>query len=203
MGLSALSVTAKVFVGIGFWGRSAFYYRLDHRGRVLDLHQDNGNLESITDLAGRIPEELRGERLDRHALDQVSTFEAGAAWPRTRSYRNRNCAYVKYDTETTPGNEIWWYVIGSQRLAGYDKQLRRPVGTFGPDGFASPGEEANDRFDGQPAHYSKGYSAWTNNYLAFPDAVYKADFRKRRIDRLFVPPAAETVQWASRWSDDK
>src|SRR5262249_27328023 len=99
--------------------------------------------------------------------------------------------------------EVWWYVPAQGWLLGYDKQSERLIGKFGPDGFVPPDDEPKERFNGELAHNSRLYFSQANDYLAFPNAVYKVDFRKRSIHKLFVPPAGETVLWASRWADDK
>jgi hypothetical protein len=203
MGMSALCFTGKIFVGIWCWPRTDYDYRLDRQGRVLLVHEENGKLQSITDLAGQMSEELKGERLDRHALEEITAPMARAGWPKTRSYRNRNRSLVKYETESMPGNEIWWYVPAQGQLFGYDKQSKRLIGKFGPGGFVPPDEQPTERFKGELAHNSRLYFSRASDYLAFPDAVYQVDFRKRLIRRLFVPSAGETVLWASRWVDDK
>jgi hypothetical protein len=203
MGMSALCFSGKIFIGIWLWGRAHYDYRLDRHGQVLLVHEEGGKLQSITNLSGQTPEELKDERLDHHALDEISAPMARAGWPKTRSYRNRNGSLVKYETESMPGSEVWWYVPAQGWLLGYDKQSQRLIGKFSPEGFIPPDEEPKERFNGELAHNSRLYFSRANDYLAFPNAVYGVDFRKRSIHKLFVPSAGETVLWASRWADDK
>src|SRR5262249_14499980 len=77
------------------------------------------------------------------------------------------------------------------------------IGSFGPDGFVAPGQEAKGRFQEKLIHVSRAYSSWANNYLVFPSAVYKIDFRKRIVQSIFVPASGETVLWASRWENEQ
>jgi hypothetical protein len=203
MGLSVLSFSGKVLLGIWTWSRSEHSYRLDHQGRVLLVHQENGKLQSITDLIGQMPPELQGERLDYYTLKDIVTPWARGSWTKTRSYRHTRASLVKYSNVTQPGNEEWWYVPAQGRLLGYDKHSKLLIGSFGPDGFAAPDEQPQGRFEGEVYHISRDYLSRANAYLAFPGGVHTVDFRKRILRTLFVPTAGETVLWASRWEDEK
>ena len=203
MGLSVLSFTGKVLLGIWSWSRSEHYYRLGHPGRVLLVHEENGQLQSITDLEGRVPPELQGERLDYYTLKDIVASWAPGEWTKTRSYRNTYGSLVKYANESKPGSEDWWYVPAEGRLLGYDKHTKRLIGSFGPDGFAAPDERPRGRFEGEIYHFSRDYLSRARDYLTFPGGVYTVDFRKRTLRTLFVPAAGETVFWASRWEDEK
>src|SRR5262249_13187407 len=132
-----------------------------------------------------------------------------------RSYRNSNRALVKYGNETKPGNEEWWYVPARGRLLGYDKQSKRMLGSYGPDGFLPPDEPSHPsppvgekgrsegaRFQGDLDSISRMYFSRAGPYLAFPGGVYTVNFRKRTVHILFTPAAGETVLWASRWVDE-
>jgi hypothetical protein len=203
LGISALSVSIMVLICAGLWTKQAYYYRLSPQGQVLLVHEEGGRLQSITDLDGRVPEPLRGERLDLHALEEISAPFALGRWPKTISYRNSSRCLLKHGNESKPGSEEWWYVPDRGRLFGYDKLTKQPIGSFGPDGFVPPGEQASERFQGEPAHVSRAYFSVAKDYLAFPDAVYRIDFRKRTLRTLFVPADGEKVLWASRWTNEK
>jgi hypothetical protein len=208
LGLSVLSIAGKFFAGVWVRPGSRYYDQLDRRGHVLRVRSEDGTLRSVTDLEGRVPEELRGKRLDRYELREIAvdgTDSPGAhgGFPRTRSYRNENRFALEYKNDTRPGGEGWYYVPARGRLLGYDKQSKRFVGSFGPDGFARPDEGPGGRFRGQPAHRTVFYLSGAGPYLAFPDAVYAVDFRAMALRALFVPAAGETVLWASEWEDAK
>jgi hypothetical protein len=201
MGLSALSFTGKVLIGAWCWTRTGSYFRLDRQGNVLLVQEDNGHL-SLTDLEGRVPAELEDILLDAHALAEIVSPRAQGPWPRTTSYRNSNRNLVKYGNDTQPSNEWWWYVPSRGRLFGYDKPSYRLIGSFGPDGFSGPAQQPSQGLDGELLHYSRLYSSWANDYLVFPNRVYKVDFRKRAVRSVFVPAPGETVRWASRWENE-
>src|SRR5262249_34569333 len=94
--------------------------------------------------------------------------------------------------------EDWYFVPDEGRLLGYDRQTKRLIGSFGPDGFAAAGGQGKERFQGKPYHASNFPKAFTPDYLAFPRAVYQVDFHKRTIRTLFLPAEGETVLWADR-----
>jgi hypothetical protein len=203
MGLSALGFLGKVFLGVWTWDRSEHYHRLDNRGRVVLVHEEYGKLRSISDLEGRVPPELLGERLDYYTLREAVAPWARRGWPNTQSYRNSDRFLVKYGDRSKPGNEEWWYVPSRGRLLGYDKHSKRAIGSFGPDGFAPPDGQPGGRFEGELAHVSREYLSRAYDYLAFPGGVYAVDFHKRTLQTLFVPAAGETVLWANRWENEK
>jgi hypothetical protein len=203
LGLSALGFTAKTLLGRHFEPGTRNTYLLDRRGRVLDVRDKDGEVRSVADLEGRLPPELAGVRLDYHALLEDAAPEARVDLTRRRSYRSCNRSVVRYANETKPGNEVWWYVPGRGLLLGYDAQSKRPVGSFGPDGFAPPGRQPAGRFGGEPYHVSWFPQALAQDYLAFPGGVYRVDFHRRTVQTLFTPAAGETVRWASRWEDRK
>jgi hypothetical protein len=202
MGLSALGFTSKVLIGNWVWPRTAFYYRLDRHARVLDVHETYGQV-NVTDLQGKLPSELKNTAPDYYAFREITAPRAQGGWPKTRSYRNSNRALVKYGNDTEPSNEWWWYVPPQGLLLGYDKLSNQPIGSFGPDGFAGPGQQPTKRFEEELIHSSRVYSSWANDYLVFPSQVYKVDFRKRIVQSVFVPAKGESVLWASRWEDEK
>jgi hypothetical protein len=176
--------------------RSDYQYRLDRRGRVLVVHTVDGVVEDVTDLEGAVPRELQGVRLEPHVLGEVEAPAARGEIIHTRSYRSRNRFFVQITNASRPGNEEWWFVPGRGRVLGYDKQSKRLIGTFGPDGFLPPDDPAGARFEGR-----LDTGLFTPDYLAFPGGVYAVDFRTRTVRTLFVPEPGESVLWASRWED--
>jgi hypothetical protein len=202
LGLSALSFVGKSFIAILLWNKAHFTDYIGKQGQVLFVHEENGKLQSITNSEGQAPQEIQGQPLDYYTLKEIMVPTAHAAVPRTRSYRNSNRALIKYENETKPGNEEWWYVPDRGRLLGYDKQTKRLLGSFGPDGFQPPDAAAGERFRGELAHISQIYMARIAPYLAFPGGVYTVNFRKRTVHALYIPSAGETVLWADRWRDE-
>jgi hypothetical protein len=199
-GLSACSFLGKSLLGLWFIGNTRSSYHLDRQGRVLVVEW--GEWLSVSDLEGQRPPELKGLRNDDYALKEITAASAeGGRFPNVRSYRNRSRFVVKYGNKSRPGNETWWYVPAQGRLLGYDRQSKRLIGSFGPEGFVPPDEQPRERFPGELAYHSLGFRAWAADYLVFPGGVYTVDFRKGKVHKLFVPAAGETVVWASRWED--
>jgi hypothetical protein len=205
--LTALFVVG--FIAKGQWGRwwtdigTMGRYLLDRQGRVLDVHQQHDEFR-VTDLEGKAPQGLRSEHLDYHALQEMEAPQAargGVDLAVRRSYRSCNRSLVKYANDSKPGNENWWYVPDQGWLVGYDKQTKRPIGAFGPTGFAPPNEPPAERFTGQLYHSSNFPEALARDYLAFPGGVYSVDFHARSLYALFIPAQGQTVLWASRWED--
>jgi hypothetical protein len=181
---------------------SDFWYELDRQGNVLLVHKQKDKPMQVTDLAGQVSRELKGEYLDRYELQQMVVPWARTDLLPTRSYRNRNRFMIEYTSRSKPSNEGWWYVPEQGRVLGYDKQTNLPIGSFGPRGFARPDQPAQDRFEGELAYFSLFYLSRAAPYLAFPTAAYTVDFRALTVRPLFVPRAPETVLWASRWEDE-
>jgi hypothetical protein len=202
-GLSALGFTAKFFIGKHLEPGTRCAYLLDRQGRMLDLHDKDGEVQSVTDLDGELPQDFSGVWPDLHALQEAAAPEARVDVARRRSYRSCSGSLVKHGNETRPGNEAWWYVPDQGQLLGYDTISKRPIGSIGPDGFAPPGEQPKERFEGRLYHVARFPEAAASDYLAFPGGVYAVGFRKRTVQTLFVPTAGETVLWASRWEDKK
>jgi hypothetical protein len=202
-GLSTVSFQANYFGGRWLEPHDNYSYRLDRRGRVLVVHSGEGELR-VTDLQGRTAPGLEGvTQEDYHALEEVAApFRLGAR-ARTRSYRSWNRFHIEHRNESRLANEDWWYAPDLGRLLGYDRQTKRFIGSFGPDGFAAPGAPAGERFTGLPYHASRFPMASTPEYLAFAGGVYRVDFRKRTVRTLFTPAAGETVLWADRWKLEK
>src|SRR5262249_49911043 len=145
-------------------------------------------------------------RLDDHALKQIKAPTAhNGGSPRTRSYRNVGRVLLGFGNETKPGYEAWGDVPAEGRLLGYDKMTKRYLRSFGPRGYCPPAPRPRGRFQGELlSSFSVNYVAWNGgDYLVFPGGAYDVDFRKRRVQALFVPAAGETVRWADRWEDEK
>src|SRR5262249_22093362 len=135
---------------------------------------------------------------DTHALEEMAAASLLGARSRLHSYRSWNRFHIEHRNPTRPGNEDWYFVPDEGRLLGYDRQTKRLIGSFGPDGFAAAGGQGKERFQGKPYHASNFPKAFTPDYLAFPRAVYQVDFHKRTIRTLFLPAEGETVLWADR-----
>jgi hypothetical protein len=205
-GLSALSFTAKVFVG-AWQGATDYFYWLDRQGQILVVHNHDGRIQSITDLEGRVPQELQGKWLDEHTLKELrgpGAVTLDRSGPRTRSYRNPGRLLVEFGNDSKPGQEKWCYVPHRGRLFGYDKYTKQFIGSFGPEGFCPPNEQPRERFQGELlSDFSIFYLSWADDYLVFADRVYAVDFRNRTVQALFVAHAGETILWASRLRHEK
>jgi hypothetical protein len=177
---------------------------VDRQGRVLHVHQQDEEFQ-VTDLAGRSPPGIKSEHLDFHELRQLEAPQAdfgGVDLAVRRSYRSWNRSLVKYANDTKPGNENWWYVPDQGLLIGYNKQTKRPIGAFGPTGFARPPDQPAARFQGPLYHASNFPEALARDYLTFPGGVYRVDFDTRSLVTLFLPAVGQQVLWASRWEDE-
>jgi hypothetical protein len=201
LGLLAISFLGKLFLGIFFWTRNGYYYELGRDGRVLSVQEENRVL-SVTDLSGKALPQLEGTPVDYYTFKEVVAPSVHGAVPKTQSYRNSNRALIKYGNATRPGNEEWWFVPDQGRLQGFDKGTKLSIGSYGPAGFAGPGVQATDRFQGELAHASLLYFSHAGPYLVFPGGVYAVNFRKRTVQTVFVPFAGETVQWVSHWEEE-
>jgi hypothetical protein len=203
LGLSVLSFLGNYYICRWLEPHSTYGCRLDLQGQLLVVHFTD-NAVIVTDLEGRTSPELASVRQDDyHALEEMSAPVLYGARPKLRSYRNWNRFQIEHRNPTRPGNEDWFFVPDESRLLGYDRQTKRLVGSFGPDGFVPAGGQPKERFSGIPHHASNFPKAFTPDYLAFPSAVYRIDFHKRTIQTLFVPAAGETVLWADRLRIEK
>jgi hypothetical protein len=206
LGLFVVGFVAKTQLGrwwmdVGKMGG----YLLDREGRLLDIHQQHEEFR-VTDLEGKSPPGLKSEHLDFHALMEMAAPQAahgGVDLAVRRSYRSCNRTLVKYGNDTKPGNENWWYVPELGWVVGYDKVTKRPIGSFGPSGFAPPSTQPAAHFEGPLYHSSNFPEAIARDYLAFPGGVYRVDFGSRSLHTLYVPSPGQTVLWASRWEDER
>jgi hypothetical protein len=209
LGLLTLAFGAKVVIGSEFLPAVDYYpFEMGRLGQVLVVQKENdsqdGSIQSITDLAGNTPLELAGERLDAFAFRKVIARGAVAGRrDQSISYRGRNRFLLEFKNETTPGTEAWWYVPAQKQMFGYLKQTKHLIGKFGPDGFVDPGQPVRGLFEGDPAFLSFGYEGRMRYPLAFPDGAFTVDFRKGSVQKLFAPPAGETVLWASQREDER
>jgi hypothetical protein len=201
MGFIAKSQLGRWCTDVGKVERFLF----DRHGRVLNVHQQEEEFQ-VTALAGGLPPGLKSDHLDFHELRQLEAPQAapgGVDLAVRRSYRSWNRSLVKYANDTKPGNENWWYVPDQGLLIGYNKQTKRPIGAFGPTGFARPPEQPPGRFQGPLYHASNFPEALARDYLTFPGGVYRVDFDTRTLVTLFLPAVGQQVLWASRWEDER
>ena len=209
MGLSALGFAAKVVIGAEF-ERPVYYcpWEMSRWGQALSVEKENwwaeNKIASITDLSGRVPEELAGERLDVFAARKVMARGAVAGLrPKSVSYRSVNRFLQEFRNATTPSHERWWYVPARGEAIGYDKDTKNVVGRFGPDGFVERDEHVRAPFKGEPPNYQVGYRSELRYPLAFPDGAYTVDFRKGIVRKVLAPPPGETVVWAGQREDER
>jgi hypothetical protein len=201
-GLSVLVFAGKVIIGLWLADPFDCPYELDRQAHLFVINQVGPRITSVTDLEGRVPEGLQGERLDEYTINKIRARASNAEpLPRGRSYRNPGRYLLAYKNETTPPHEAWWYVPSQGRILGYDKGLKYFLGSFGPDGFSPPDEQPRERFHGEVTQKSLGYEAWARDPLAFPTAAYTVDFHKGTVRKVFVPPPGESIRFASKQAD--
>src|SRR5262249_32063040 len=142
-GLFVVSFVGKLLVGE--WcesGEVTYGHTLDRQGRVLSVpwKEGVGPIEPVTDVEGRVPPGLPGQRVDRAWMEEIEAPRVGMDWPMFRSYRNHGRFYVEYMSDTRPGRENWYYAADQGRLVGYDADFHQFLGSFGPDGFVPAGQ---------------------------------------------------------------
>jgi hypothetical protein len=139
--------------------------------------------------------------------DMKKNLRWTAAWailekPTFQSYRNSGRFYIKCANDSKPGREVWYFDQHSGRLLGYDGLRHQSLGSFGPDGFAPPGQPSQTRFPGELRHRTFRWLAAPIDFLAFPGAVYRVDFVRRTLRVIFTAAPDETVVFAQWWSDE-
>ncbi|HKB06141.1 MAG TPA: hypothetical protein VKD90_28355, partial [Gemmataceae bacterium] len=180
-------------------------YMVDRQGRVLQYSwkQSVGPVPPVTDLAGDVPPDLQGKRVDRNAITEIEAPLTNLNFPKFRSYRNPGRFFVEYENDTQPAKELWWYAPEEGRLLGYDDIFHQFIGSFGPDGFVPASETPGDRFPGELIYPTRGWDVFPPPYLTFPGGVFTVDFARRTVRALYRPADGETVLWASRWKDPR
>lgn len=204
LGLLTVSFAGNYFLGRWLMSRTIYTDRLDRSGRPITIHRSDEEHEPfvVTDSTGNTPADFQGQRLDDyHAIDELSAPEARGHLVKNRSYRSGNRFMVKYSNALRPGYENWFYSPDEGRVLGYDRQSKRFLGSFGPAGFALPGQSASDRFHGRVDHTSRFPEAVAAPYLAFRDGVYTIDFRGRSVRAIYSPQPGETILWAVEWEN--
>jgi hypothetical protein len=207
-GLLFLSVTVKLVVGAFLDSDIKERYTLDRGGRLLMVHSERGKSPSVVDLEGREPQQLEGKGLDHrdilHAIKEMEAPVSGNVWPTFHGYRNPGRFSVPYQNDSSLDGERWFYVPDLGRLLGYDRQSKRLIGSFGPDGFVPADQQPRQRFEGELCNYfTYFFEVGPVAYLHFPDAVYTVDLEQRTIRILFTPGKGQTVLWAIQWKDKK
>ena len=208
-GLLALGFGAKVMLAKEFLPPIDYFpFEMGRRGDVLVVLKENdspdGRIRSITDLAGQVPADLIGERLDAFAFRKVIARGAMAGpRPKPISYRSCNRFLLEFKNATTPSAERWWFAPAQGQFLGYDRETKHLIGSFGPDGFVDPGQSLGEKFKGEPCSDGVGYQSWVRYPLAFPEGAFTVDFRKGIVEKIFSPPAGETVVWASQREDER
>jgi hypothetical protein len=200
-GLLTLGVTAKLLIGAWFVPDTKHDYTLDRTGRVLVVHREYGLIKSVTDLQGRPVQQLKGNRLDNHALREVEALTSPTVWAQIHSYRNPGRYFVRIRNESTP--ERWYFVCDRGWLLGYDATSKRLIGRIGPDGFAPPQRQPQERFRGEPYYATFLYEAGPAAYLDLPGGMHRVDFAQRTLQALFTPEKGEAVLGAVRWWDEQ
>jgi hypothetical protein len=209
LGLFTLVFGAKVIIGSEFLQPVHYYpFEMGRQGQILVVQKENsltdGRIQSIKDLAGKVPEEIAGERLDAFAFRQAVARGAQAG-PRDISigYRLPSRFLLDFRIDTTPSNEVWWYARAQRQMLGYDKLTKNLIGKFGPAGFVDVDQPVQQPFQATPAFNGVGWRSWVEYPLALPSGAFTVDFRKGIVKKVFSPPPGETVLWASQREDER
>ncbi len=208
-GLLAIGFGAKVTIaGEVLPAYDYFPFEMGRRGDILVVKKENdspdGRIQSITDLSGQVPADLAGERLDNFAFIKVISRAAMAGpRPRTISYRGRSRYLLEFKNKTKPGKEDWWFAPTQGRFVGYDKDTKRLIGSFGPDGFADPDQSEGEKFLGDVCSIALHPEPLVRYPIAFPDGVYTVDFRTGKVQKIFSPSSGDKVVWASQREDER
>jgi hypothetical protein len=200
-GLLVAGIVGKLAVGAWFDTNERSYYTLDRQGRLLIVHQQPGQDTRVSDLEGRTPRQLAGKQIDPNVLREIEAPLSPVAFPKFDSYRHPARFMIRYQHESIPPGERWYYVPPEGILVGYDLQTKRLIGRVGPDGFVGPGERPRERFQGRPFYPDDVFDAGSCFFLDGPDAVYTVDLGRRRIWKVFTPTEGQTVQWVLPWRD--
>jgi len=199
-GLLILSMLGKQLLGQWFDSGIHREFLIDRQGRVLSapFQETVGALGPWTDESGQQPTDLKGQIVDSRVTALYGAMETPLDW----SYRNNGRFYIKCLNDSTPSQEVWYYDQGRRRLFGYDKVFHNSLGSFGPDGFASTGQQPGDCFHGELRYRSNRWNSRRTEYLTFSDGVYAVDFTRRAIRLFFTPHSGETVTFADSWRDE-
>jgi hypothetical protein len=192
-GLLTLGVVAKPFLGAPTTRANMTRYKIDRRGRVLVVRFRQGEVESMTDLEGRVPPLLEGKPLSFYALQDASAPLSMEVSPKFQSYRNPGRFYVRSENNSSLDGERWFYVPDQGFLLGYDVRSKRLIGSCGPDSFVPAGQRPLERFEGELYSSSFLWQTKPADRLSFPGGVYLVDFGRRTVRKLYSPADGETV----------
>jgi hypothetical protein len=204
VGLLVVSMAAQLVVGAWFETGARDWQQLDRQGRVLVVHSQEGEA-TVTDLQGNEMPEFKGKLLDWHAIKEYEapTTMLGRG-PEIHWYRFPDRLFLPMPSVSAHG-ERWFYVPDEARLVGYNKDTRRCIGSFGPDGFVPADQHSTERFKGA-LQYRCGYffaGLAAPDFLPFSEGVYAVDFKQRTLQPLFTPAQGQTVVSAALRSDDQ
>jgi hypothetical protein len=200
-GLLLLSMFVKQLLGAGLGSEVIYVCDLTRQGRVLlaPCRENDGKIGPWLDArTGQEAADMNENVAESHLMASWAIMET----PLYQSYRNSGRFYVLCVNESKPGTERWLYDQQQHRLLGYDKVYCHFLGSFGPTGFTPAGEQPGESFQGELCHRRSRWSALEQDLLAFPRAVYKVDYVRRKIDLLFAPAAEETISYADWWKGE-
>jgi hypothetical protein len=205
LGLLALTFGAKVIIASELLPPIDYYpFEMGRDGQILRVQKENdladGRIESITDLVGKVPEAIAGQRLDAFAFRQaVARGAVAGVRGRSRDYRHLDRFLLEFRNDTTPNTEAWWYVRAQHQILGYHKQTKHLIGKIGPAGFVDADQPVPETLQGMPVFDN----TWVRYPLAVPNGAFTMDFRKGSVKKVFSPPPGETVLWASQRADER
>ncbi len=200
-GLLSLGMFGKQLIGAFCNSEIIYACDVERHGRLLTAptREGAGPVGHWIDLSnGQEPPDLRDSVVDLRRTTAWAIMER----PTYQSYRNSGRFYIECSNETKPGREVWYFDQSSGRLLGYDGFRHQSLGSFGPDGFAPPGQPSLSRFPGELRHRTFRWQAVPLDLLAFPGAVYRVDFVRRTLRVIVTADRDETVLFAGWWADE-
>ena len=183
-------------------------YEVDKEGRVLRVNWGgyHRSIVSVTDLAGKAVEDYKGKPCDTLRETYLLNFwqlRVERDWGRSENYRSGQRFYRLLNTD----EQLTWYYVRSERLiVGYDRQIRRRIGTIGPGGFSPAGTMASQRFPDEELPDLYGFKS---PHLGFSSAVYCVDLNARQAKIVMAGTPDQPILGASQmqpqgnWQSDR
>jgi hypothetical protein len=178
------------------------YHELSARSIVVSVRDTSGNI--ISQPSDTAPRLANGHHVSDGVFSTANIpLNPSADYETTgrHGYRGTEDFYIPFSSGLRFGQTFWYYLRGAHVLDVYASRRGHSVhvGWLGPDGFLAGDTMPTHRFIGELRPYAE-YSH-QQPLIAFPDAVYRIDFRNRAIHRVFTPPIGEVVLGAASSGD--